>query len=94
MKIVFDEPVEPGFGIKISDQFYRAVGLVDHVDRFGAVVDMMQWLSDCWDCGAPFLCKAKPNAMPGTRRCPKCASPGKKTRRARQALNPGKEMGK
>lgn len=80
MRIVFDEPVETGFGIRVAGQRYQAIGLIDHTTRLGAVINMMQWQSLCWDCLAPFVCKAVPTQMPETRRCPNCASPGKKTR--------------
>jgi len=80
MKIVFDEPVEPPFGVRVNGQHYRAMGVVDHTTKLGAVIDIMEWSALCWDCGRPFVARAKPNEIPGSRRCERCASPGKKAR--------------
>jgi rRNA maturation endonuclease Nob1 len=81
MKIVFDDPVEPAFGIRVSGQHYRAMRLVNYTTKLGAVIDMMEWVSLCWDCDRVFHPMSKPNEAPQSRRCKFCASPGKKAKR-------------
>lgn len=81
MNITFEKPVEPGFGIKISGQLYKAIGPVKHTTMAGSIIDLVEWTALCWDCEAPFACRARPDELPNSRRCKGCASPGKKVRR-------------
>ena len=81
MKIRFEEPLPQGFALRLNGQNYRTTRIVDYTTKLGAVIDMQEWSSMCWDCGKPFYVLSHPLGGPESRRCKDCAKPGVKTRK-------------
>lgn len=69
------------FGVKYGGQLYRPLGCVPHENKSGAIIELMEWETNCPDCGVQFRIRTKLVFDAPRRRCDDCKAPGIKVER-------------
>ena len=67
----------PGFRILHRGQVYQPIGLREHTTAKGQTITLIDWRTDCPECGVLVSTPLRWNGAP-VRRCQACKAPGKR----------------
>ena len=73
-----------GFAIELRGQVYRLVGTVPYVKRNGREITLIEWQTECPDCGTLFTMFTTATVKWARRRCDDCKAPGRRVSKGRK----------
>lgn len=68
-------------------QDYRLQGVHDHIKPDGTTLALLEWATQCPDCGAAFVVSTTLIFKGPRRRCDNCKAPGRRVRRKRRSFS-------
>lgn len=70
-----------GFAVEFKGQLFRCVGTHLHTNKSGLSVEVVDWETDCPECGVTFALFTLKTFKEPRRRCDMCKSPGRAVKR-------------